>query len=59
MRPVTFHFKTHDTEKAGREISQFGLIAEEVAEVNPDLILRDRGRNLQCSVRRSERDVAQ
>ena len=41
MRPVTFHFKTQDTEKAGREISQFGLIAEEVAEVNPDLILRD------------------
>jgi hypothetical protein len=35
MRPVTFHFKTQDTEKAGREISQFGLIAEEVAEVNP------------------------
>ena len=43
MRPVTFHFKTQDTEKAGREISQFGLIAEEVAEVNPDLILRDKG----------------
>ena len=42
MRPVTFHFKTQNTEKAGREISQFGLIAEEVAEVNPDLILRDK-----------------
>jgi hypothetical protein len=42
MRPVAFHFKTQDTEKAGREISQFGLIAEEVAEVNPDLILRDK-----------------
>jgi hypothetical protein len=42
MRPVTFHFKTQDTKKAGREISQFGLIAEEVAEVNPDLILRDK-----------------
>src|SRR5262245_34778081 len=42
MRPVTFHFKTQDTEKARREISQFGLIAEEVAEVNPDLILRDK-----------------
>jgi hypothetical protein len=42
MRPVTFHFKTQDMEKAGREISQFGLIAEEVAEVNPDLILRDK-----------------
>jgi hypothetical protein len=42
MRPVTFHFKTQDTEKAGPEISQFGLIAEEVAEVNPDLILRDK-----------------
>jgi uncharacterized coiled-coil protein SlyX len=42
MRPVSFHFKTQDTEKAGREISQFGLVAEEVAEVNPDLILRDK-----------------
>ena len=42
MRPVTFHFKTQDTEQADREISQFGLIAEEVAEVNPDLILRDK-----------------
>ena len=42
MRPVTFHFKTQDTGKAGRDISQFGLIAEEVAEVNPDLILRDK-----------------
>ena len=42
MRPVSFHFKTQATEKAGREISQFGLIAEEVAEVNPDLILRDK-----------------
>ncbi len=42
MRPVSFHFKTQETEKAGREISQFGLIAEEVAEVNPDLILRDK-----------------
>jgi hypothetical protein len=42
MRPVTFHFKTQDAEKAGREISQFGLIAEEVAKVNPDLILRDK-----------------
>ena len=42
MRPVTFHFKTQDTEKIGREISQFGLIAEEVAEVNPDLILRNK-----------------
>ncbi len=42
MRPVTFHFKTQDTEKAGQPVQQFGLIAEEVAEVNPDLVLRDR-----------------
>jgi hypothetical protein len=42
MRPVTFHFKTQDTEKAGQPVQQFGLIAEEVAEVNPDLILRDK-----------------
>ena len=39
---------------------QFGLIAEEVAEVNPDLVVRDvERRNLHRSLRRGERDVAQ
>ena len=36
LRPVTFHYKTDTTDTA-----QFGLIAEEVAKVNPDLVLRD------------------
>jgi hypothetical protein len=36
LKPVTFHYKS-DT----KGTPQFGLIAEEVAEVNPDLIVRD------------------
>ena len=36
LRPVTFHYKTDTTDTV-----QFGLIAEEVAKVNPDLVLRD------------------
>ena len=36
LKPVTFHYKS---DKRGRP--QFGLIAEEVAEVNPDLVVRD------------------
>ncbi len=37
LRPVTFHYKT-DTKGA----PQFGLIAEEVAKVNPELVLLDK-----------------
>jgi len=37
LRPVTFHYKT-DTQSA----PQFGLIAEEVAKVNPALVLPDK-----------------
>jgi hypothetical protein len=37
LRPVTFHYKT-DT----KGIPQFGLIAEEVAKVNPGLVLPDK-----------------
>jgi hypothetical protein len=37
LRPVTFHYKT-DTEGT----PQFGLIAEEVAKVNPSLVLPDK-----------------
>ena len=36
LKPVTFHYKS---DKTGTP--QFGLIAEEVAEVNPDLVVRD------------------
>jgi hypothetical protein len=37
FRPVTFHYKT-DT----KGTPQFGLIAEEVAKVNPALVLPDK-----------------
>jgi hypothetical protein len=37
LRPVTFHYKA-DAENT----SQFGLIAEEVAKVNPALVLPDK-----------------
>ncbi|HEY2235885.1 MAG TPA: tail fiber domain-containing protein [Candidatus Angelobacter sp.] len=36
LKPVTFHYKNDAT-----GTPQFGLIAEEVAEVNPDLVVRD------------------
>ena len=36
LKPVAFHYKNDST-----NTSQFGLIAEEVAEVNPDLVVRD------------------
>jgi trimeric autotransporter adhesin len=36
LKPVAFQYKTDNT-----DTPQFGLIAEEVAEVNPDLIVRN------------------
>ena len=36
LKPVTFQYKSDQT-----DIPQFGLIAEDVAAVNPDLIVRD------------------
>ena len=36
LNPVTFQYKRDSTGTA-----QFGLIAEEVAQVNPDLVVRD------------------
>jgi hypothetical protein len=38
LRPVTFHYKS-DQDPAGRRL-QYGLIAEEVAELNPGLVAR-------------------
>jgi hypothetical protein len=38
LKPVTFHYKNDNT-----NMRQFGLIAEEVAEVNPELVVRDKG----------------
>ena len=40
LKPVTFHYKNQDTKKA-ENTPQFGLIAEDVAEVNPDLVVLD------------------
>ena len=37
LRPVTFHYKTDS-----KGTAQFGLIAEEVAKVNPALVLPDK-----------------
>jgi uncharacterized coiled-coil protein SlyX len=37
LRPVTFRYKSDTT-----NTPQFGLIAEQVAEVNPDLVVRDK-----------------
>ena len=38
LQPVTFHYKQ---EFDPRGIPQFGLVAEQVAKVNPDLVVRD------------------
>jgi hypothetical protein len=37
LKPVTFHYNSDNTNRA-----EFGLIAEEVAEINPDLVVRDK-----------------
>jgi hypothetical protein len=37
LKPVTFHYKSDKT-----NTPQFGLVAEDVAEVNPDLVVRDK-----------------
>ena len=36
LKPVTFHYNSDNT-----NAPQFGLIAEDVAQVNPDLVVRD------------------
>ena len=54
LKPVTFQYKS-DT----KGTPQFGLIAEEVAKANPDLIVRDGRQDLQRPLRCGERDVAQ
>jgi hypothetical protein len=41
LKPVTFHYKSDNT-----NTPQFGLIAEEVASVNPDLAVRDKEGNI-------------
>ena len=39
LKPVRFHYKR---ELDADRIPQFGLVAEDVAKVNPDLIVRDK-----------------
>jgi hypothetical protein len=40
--------------------AQFGLVAEDVAKVNPDLVVRDEeGKPYSVTLRPGERDVAQ
>jgi hypothetical protein len=40
LKPVTFHYKGGDSKKA-HDTPQYGLIAEEVEQVNPDLVFYD------------------
>jgi len=54
LKPVTFHYKSDNT-----NTSQFGLIAEEVQEVNSDLVVRDKEGKPYSALRPSERHVAQ
>jgi hypothetical protein len=37
LKPVSFHYKSDNT-----NTPQFGLVAEEVASVNPNLVVRDK-----------------
>jgi len=39
LKPVSFHYKKQ-IDPAGK--SQFGLVAEDVEKVNPDLVVRDK-----------------
>jgi uncharacterized coiled-coil protein SlyX len=41
LKPVTFHYKDGDTKKASDK-PQFGLIAEDVEQVNRDLVVYDK-----------------
>ena len=57
LKPVTFRYK-QELDPDG--IPQFGLVAEEVEKVNPDLVVRDEdGKVIHRSLRSGERDVAQ
>jgi Chaperone of endosialidase len=50
LKPVTFRYK-HELDPDG--IPQFGLVAEQVEKVNPDLVARDEeGRSTPCATKR-------
>ena len=55
LKPVTFRYK----DELDATDPQFGLVAEQVEKVNPDLVARDEGRQGIPSLRSGERDVAQ
>ena len=57
LQPVTFRYK-HELDPDG--IPQFGLVAEQVEKVNPDLVVRDEdGKVNDRALRSGERDAAQ
>jgi hypothetical protein len=57
LKPVTFRYKQELDPNA---IPQFGLVAEQVAKVNPDLVVRDEeGKPYTVRYESCERDVAQ
>jgi hypothetical protein len=57
LRPVTFRYK-HELDPNG--IPQFGLVAEEVEKVNPDLVARDaQGKAYTVRYEAIKRDVAE
>ena len=41
LKPVTFHYKK-EVDPEGEGKSQYGLVAEDVEKVNPDLVVRDK-----------------
>ena len=50
LKPVTFHYKK-ELDPDG--IPQFGLVAEQVQKVNPDLVARDaEGKCTPCATKR-------
>ena len=55
LKPVTFRYKK---EIDVQGIPQFGLVAENVEKVNPDLVPRQRRQAVHSALRRGERDVA-
>ena len=57
LKPVTFRYKK---EMDSDGIPQFGLVAEDVEKVNPDLVVRDKeGKPYTVRYEAGERDVAQ
>ena len=56
LKPVTFKFNSD-----WKATTQYGLVAEEVAEVNPDLVVQQRknGEIFDRALRAGQRDVAE